>query len=183
MQEVLERTGDKSALAGDPVRHAQALMEEELIEESDERPAPDLDDARRAITANQTRPARPGAESERLETWFASSMPSGSGQKGVGVMKHVLNRRVAISLRLYRVLAAAFPYEFKNVYGDELVQLTEDAIEPIWRRHGVLGLATCCWISLSALWRARGRTVAGCPLWAAHARHFTGLHRRRVDLA
>src|SRR5882672_4258391 len=52
-----------------------------------------------------------------------------------------MNHPVSISLRLYRALANAFPYEFKNVYADELVQLTEDAIEPIWRRHGVLGLA------------------------------------------
>lgn len=50
------------------------------------------------------------------------------------------NRPVAISLRLYRALARAFPYEFKKAYGDELVQLTEDAIEPIWRSHGVPGL-------------------------------------------
>jgi predicted permease len=51
-----------------------------------------------------------------------------------------MNRPVAISLRMYRALARAFPYEFKNAYGDELVQVTEEAIEPIWRRHGVLGL-------------------------------------------
>src|SRR5713101_4663810 len=57
-------------------------------------------------------------------------------------MTHPSSRPVAISLRLYRALARAFPYEFKNAYGDELVQLTEDAIEPIWRRHGVVGLAS-----------------------------------------
>jgi predicted permease len=56
-------------------------------------------------------------------------------------MTQIPNRPVAISLRLYRVLAAAFPHEFKNVYGEELVQVTEDAIEPIWKRHGLLGLA------------------------------------------
>ena len=50
------------------------------------------------------------------------------------------NRSVAIGLRLYRALARAFPHEFKNVYGDELLQVTEDAIEPIWRRYGVPGL-------------------------------------------
>jgi len=55
-------------------------------------------------------------------------------------MTHPANRPVSISLRLYKALARAFPYEFKNAYGDELVQLTEDAIEPIWRRHGVPGL-------------------------------------------
>ena len=51
------------------------------------------------------------------------------------------NRAVAISLRLYRALATAFPHEFKNVYGEELVQMTEDAIESIWRRHSAPGLA------------------------------------------
>src|SRR5712692_3044257 len=51
------------------------------------------------------------------------------------------SRPVAISLRLYRALARTFPYEFKNAYGEELVQVTEDAIESIWRRHGIVGLA------------------------------------------
>ena len=46
----------------------------------------------------------------------------------------------AMTLRLYRALATAFPYEFQNAYGDELVQVTEEAVEPIWRRHGVWGL-------------------------------------------
>ena len=55
-------------------------------------------------------------------------------------MNQPSNRPVAITLRLYRALARAFPYEFKNAYGEELVQVTEDAIEPIWRRHGVIGL-------------------------------------------
>jgi hypothetical protein len=48
---------------------------------------------------------------------------------------------VAIGLRLYRALAAAFPYEFQAVYGDELLLTAEDAIEEIWRRRGVFGLA------------------------------------------
>ena len=56
-------------------------------------------------------------------------------------MIHGANRPVEIGLRLYRALAAAFPYEFKNAYCDELLQVTEDAIDEIWRRHGVLGLA------------------------------------------
>ena len=55
-------------------------------------------------------------------------------------MNRSSNRPVAISLRLYRALARAFPHEFKNVYGDELLQVTEDAIEPVWRRYGVPGL-------------------------------------------
>jgi putative ABC transport system permease protein len=51
-----------------------------------------------------------------------------------------MNRPVAITLRIYRALARAFPHEFKNVYGDELLQVAEDAIEPVWRRHGIAGL-------------------------------------------
>jgi predicted permease len=47
---------------------------------------------------------------------------------------------VAMGLRLYRALAGAFPHEFQNVYGEELLQVTETAITPIWKRYGVLGL-------------------------------------------
>jgi hypothetical protein len=48
-------------------------------------------------------------------------------------MTHRSNRSVEIGLRLYRALAGTIPYEFKNAYGDELVQVTEDAIDEIWR--------------------------------------------------
>jgi predicted permease len=51
------------------------------------------------------------------------------------------NRPVAISLQLYRALAASFPYEFQTAYGEELVQVTEESVDAIWRRHGMLGLA------------------------------------------
>ncbi|HKW99075.1 MAG TPA: ABC transporter permease [Bryobacteraceae bacterium] len=55
-------------------------------------------------------------------------------------MRQSCGRPVALTLRLYRSLARAFPYEFKNAYGDELLQVTEEAIEYIWRRHGFAGL-------------------------------------------
>src|SRR5882724_4471272 len=45
-----------------------------------------------------------------------------------------------LALRIYRRLAEAFPHEFKLVYGDEMVQLGEDSVEEIARRHGVIGL-------------------------------------------
>ncbi|MGD1071069.1 MAG: ADOP family duplicated permease [Bryobacteraceae bacterium] len=48
---------------------------------------------------------------------------------------------VAIALRISRTLAGALPQEFGNVYGAEMLQDTEDAVEPIWRRHGLLGLS------------------------------------------
>jgi predicted permease len=50
------------------------------------------------------------------------------------------SRPVAIGLRLYRTLAGAFPQEFKNVYGDDMLQVADEAIEPIWQRHGIMGL-------------------------------------------
>lgn len=50
------------------------------------------------------------------------------------------NEPAAIGLRIYRTLANAFPQEFKNAYGDELIQVTEEAIGGIWRRDGFGGL-------------------------------------------
>jgi putative ABC transport system permease protein len=50
------------------------------------------------------------------------------------------SRPVAIGLRLYRALAKAFPQEFQNVYGDEMLQVAEESIEPIWQRRGAMGL-------------------------------------------
>ncbi|HEV2445603.1 MAG TPA: hypothetical protein VGS58_06765, partial [Candidatus Sulfopaludibacter sp.] len=51
-----------------------------------------------------------------------------------------MSRPAALTLRVYRALALAFPHEFQNVYGDELLQTAEDAAEEIWRRHGIAGL-------------------------------------------
>ena len=48
---------------------------------------------------------------------------------------------VAAGLRVYRSLANAFPQEFQNVYGPDLLLTGEDAIEPVWRRNGLPGLA------------------------------------------
>jgi predicted permease len=47
---------------------------------------------------------------------------------------------IRFCLRIYRRLARAFPHEFQIVYGADLVQLGEDAIEEIAREHGVFGL-------------------------------------------
>jgi macrolide transport system ATP-binding/permease protein len=42
--------------------------------------------------------------------------------------------------RIYRRLAQAFPHEFKLVYGTEVLQLCEDSIRDIAKRHGTSGL-------------------------------------------
>jgi predicted permease len=42
--------------------------------------------------------------------------------------------------RIYRRLAQAFPHEFKLAYGAEVMQLGEDVVEEIARRHGTAGL-------------------------------------------
>src|SRR6202795_3668475 len=69
MQEVLERTGGKIRLWPATLYGSlKRLIEEGLIEESDERPAPELDDARRRYY-RLTRLGRRvlDAESERLQ--------------------------------------------------------------------------------------------------------------------
>ena len=42
--------------------------------------------------------------------------------------------------RIYRRLARAFPHEFKLAYGKEVMQLGEDVIKEIAKRHGTTGL-------------------------------------------
>ena len=42
--------------------------------------------------------------------------------------------------RIYRRLAQAFPHEFKLAYGAEVMQLGEDVVEEIAKRHGAAGL-------------------------------------------
>ena len=42
--------------------------------------------------------------------------------------------------RIYRWLARAFPHEFKVAYGAEVLQLGEDVVEDIAKRHGTAGL-------------------------------------------
>ena len=49
-------------------------------------------------------------------------------------------RPVAATLRLYRALARAFPQEFQNVYGEDLLDAAEDSIDDIWKLHGLSGL-------------------------------------------
>jgi predicted permease len=45
-----------------------------------------------------------------------------------------------LAWRIYRRLAQAFPHEFKLVYGPELVQLGEDVLDEIAKKHGAVGL-------------------------------------------
>jgi predicted permease len=42
--------------------------------------------------------------------------------------------------RIYRRLAQAFPHEFKLAYGTDVMQLGEDVVKDIARRHGAAGL-------------------------------------------
>jgi len=68
------------------------------------------------------------------------------------------NRPAAISLRIYRALAEAFPDEFKSAYGQELLQLNQAAVEEIWRRDGVLGLAR---LLLDLAWHVPSKHFVG----------------------
>jgi predicted permease len=44
------------------------------------------------------------------------------------------------ALRMYRRLARAFPHEFKLAYGAEVMQLGEDVVGEITKKHGAVGL-------------------------------------------
>ena len=46
----------------------------------------------------------------------------------------------SLALRIYRRLAFAFPHEFQMVYGADVIELGEDAIDDIWARHGFYGV-------------------------------------------
>jgi hypothetical protein len=45
-----------------------------------------------------------------------------------------------LARRIYRRLAQAFPHEFKLAYGTDVLQLGEDVIKEIAKKHGALGL-------------------------------------------
>jgi predicted permease len=47
---------------------------------------------------------------------------------------------MSFTLRIYRRLARAFPHEFKMAYGAEVLQLGEDVVDEIAKRHGAAGL-------------------------------------------
>jgi predicted permease len=49
---------------------------------------------------------------------------------------------MSIAWPIYRRLAAAFPHEFKLAFGSEMMQVGEDTIAYIAKRHGVLGLVS-----------------------------------------
>src|SRR6185312_4581348 len=46
---------------------------------------------------------------------------------------------------VYRSLANAFPREFKNLYGEELLQAGDDAIQFAAAEYGVVGLIRLLW--------------------------------------
>ncbi len=51
-----------------------------------------------------------------------------------------MNPAVKFCLWIYRRLARAFPHEFQMIYGTDVIQLGEDSVEEIWKRHGFGGL-------------------------------------------
>jgi predicted permease len=46
----------------------------------------------------------------------------------------------SLALRIYRRLALAFPHEFQMIYGADVIELGEDAIDDILAQHGFFGL-------------------------------------------
>ena len=110
------------------------LIKEGLIAESSERPARELDDARRRyykLTALGQRVL--DLESDRLKQL-------------VRILQTKRNRRRDHSLwmsncqRVYRSLARAFPYEFRMICGDGLERLGEDMVPRVWQQWGAVGM-------------------------------------------
>lgn len=54
-------------------------------------------------------------------------------------------RKVGVTSRLYHALASAFPREFKNLYGEELLQAGNDAITFAAEGYGVIGMIRLLW--------------------------------------
>jgi predicted permease len=54
-------------------------------------------------------------------------------------------RKIALTQRLYRALANTYPREFKNLYGEELLQAGDDSIAFISTEHGLFGVISLLW--------------------------------------
>jgi predicted permease len=91
----------------------------------------------RGIPAMVPAPAKPG-QGAGLRARGPAPHSGPQRQHGGGAMKPA--RPVTLGLHLCRALVRAFPYEFRNACEEELMRTTEDAIEPVWRRHGLPGL-------------------------------------------
>jgi predicted permease len=50
-------------------------------------------------------------------------------------------RPVDLGLQAYRRIASTLPEEFRNSYGDELLETAEEAVEPVWKQQGIAGIA------------------------------------------
>src|SRR5262249_5959869 len=64
--------------------------------------------------------------------------PSGIGSHDSRQASHGDGMNFAV--RIYRLLAHAFPHEFKMAYGADVLQLGEDVVEEVASRRGVAGL-------------------------------------------
>src|SRR5215831_9560391 len=62
--------------------------------------------------------------------WSATLQSSGASYRG----------RTTFAFRMCRRLAQAFPHEFKPAYGNEVLQMGEDVMDEIARKHGTAGL-------------------------------------------
>lgn len=60
-------------------------------------------------------------------------------------MKISPQERIALTTRIYRALANAYPREFKNLYGQELLQSGDDSIVFVANEYGLIGLLRFLW--------------------------------------
>lgn len=155
MLKVSERTGGRMRMGpGTLYGSIKRLVEGRLIEESEERPAPESDDERVATPVSRTSgggfwPRRSGVWSLRYARPKEGCLPRTRTRYGygVGVMSpggsHHRGRRrsVEASRRVYRVLMRAYPQEIRVRYGEEMAGFFSDACRDEVRNRGSKGLA------------------------------------------
>ncbi len=140
IQEVAARTGGQLRLsAGTLYRSIQRMLEQGLIVETRERPAPEHDDERRRyyrLTAFGRQVAE--AEMQRL-TDLREDWPAGRPPAGEGVMA------------LYRLLLHLYPTSFRHEYGGEMTAIFRDR----WRGANAV-VRALVWFAVvpEVLWNA-----------------------------
>jgi hypothetical protein len=135
------------------------MLAEGLIEESDERPDPAMDDQRRRyyrITDFGRRVA--GAEAERMSGLGRDGMRQEAARRSRDLLAR--GRLMPHSGRIYRLLLLAYPREFRRQFGGEMVQAFGDSCREARRRGGVTGLVMV-WV----------RTVPNLAFTAIAERH------------
>ena len=125
-QDIAGRTSAKMRLEpGNLYRSLRAMLDDGVIEESERRPAPDLDDERRRSPDHPARPPRRGRRDR----------PARSRHR-----RRESKEMAPRALTAYRLLIRAFPRAFRDRFGDDLTDVFADRLREA-RRTGRFAVA------------------------------------------